>query len=338
MTARIDRRRAARLIAALAWPWSVRAQPAKGAPAAARGVQGWPSRPVRLLVGFPPGSVQDLSARAIAPALSSALGQPVVVDNKAGASGTIAADQVARATDLHTFGVMNNSQLTTARLLNPATAYDPARDLTPIGLIATTPLLLVVPVQARGEGPREWLAWIEHQGDAASYGSPGVGTPGHLGFELLKSRTALRTRHIPYAGNPQVITAILGGQLQAGLMPPGLVQPQVQSGRLKAVAVTSEGRSALAPEHPTLRELGVLGAEVELWSALAGPRNLRRDLVQHLGDVLVSSLREAGVRQALLAAGWQASPGNHEALAARMQADTRLFGRIIVSRGIRSDS
>lgn len=177
----------------------------------------WPTKPVRLVIGFPPGSVQDLSARAIAEPLSKALGQPVVVENKSGASGTIAADHVAKSTDLHTFGVMNNSQLTIAKMLNPAVAYNPERDLAPIALIGTTPMMLVVSNAATGSRPADWLDWLRTLGDKASYGSPGNGTPGHLGMELIKSRGAIQAFDVPYQGNPQIITALVGGQLHAAL-------------------------------------------------------------------------------------------------------------------------
>lgn len=299
----------------------------------------WPTKPIRLLIGFPPGSVQDLSARAIAEPLSKSLGQPVIVENKSGASGTIAADQVAKSTDQHTFGVMNNSQLTIARLLNPMIAYDPAVDLAPVALIGTTPLVLVVSNFAQGNTAQEWLTWLRNQGDKASYGSPGTGTPGHLGMELIKSRSGgLGVMHVPYPGNPQLITAMLGGHLQAALLPPGLAMQQVRAGKMKAIGVTSDQRSMLAPELPTLREAGIMGADMELFTALAGPASLPAAVRDKLGAAVIEVLKTGETRQRLITVGWQPAPSTAEGLRTRMRSDTRNLGGIIMLRGIRADS
>jgi tripartite-type tricarboxylate transporter receptor subunit TctC len=299
----------------------------------------WPTKPIRLLIGFPPGSVQDLSARSISEQLSKSLGQPVIVENKAGASGTIAADQVAKATDLHTFGVMNNSQLTIAKLLNPMSPYDPAVDLAPIALIGTTPMVLVVSNFAQGNTPQEWLTWLRNQGDKANYGSPGAGTPGHLGMELIKSRSGgLGVMHVPYPGNPQIITAMLGGQLQAALLPPGLAMQQVKAGKMKAIGVTSDQRSMLASDLPTLREVGIMGADMELFTALAGPASLPAPIRDKLGAAVIDVLKAGETRQRLITVGWQPSPSTAEGLRTRMRADTRNLGGIIMLRGIRADS
>ncbi len=299
-------------------------------------VANWPNRPIRLLIGFPPGSVQDLSARSISDALARSLGQPVVVENKAGASGTIAADQVAKATDLHTFGVMNNSQLTIARLLNPSIGYDPGKDLAPIALLGTTPMMLVVSSAAAGNAPREWLEWLRDLGSRANYGSPGTGTPGHLGMELIKSRSGIAAVHVPYPGNPQIITAMLGGQLQAALLPPGLVMQQLTAGKLRAIGITSPQRSALAPDQPTLQEIGVPGAEVELWTALAGPASLPPSVREKLGAAVIDLLKTDDIRQRLFTVGWQATPSNAAGLQNRMRDDTKTFSAIIRSQNIQA--
>jgi tripartite-type tricarboxylate transporter receptor subunit TctC len=309
------------------------------APVAAPVAVEWPTKPIRLLIGFPPGSVQDLSARSISEQLSKALGQPVIVENKAGASGTIAADQVAKATDLHTFGVMNNSQLTIAKLLNPMAPYDPAVDLAPIALIGTTPMVMVVSNFAQGATPQEWLTWLRNQGDKANYGSPGAGTPGHLGMELIKSRSGgLGVMHVPYPGNPQIITAMLGGQLQAALLPPGLAMQQVKAGKMKVIGVTSEQRSMLVPELPTMREVGIMGADMELFTALAGPASLPAPIRDKMGAAVIEVLKASDTRARLITVGWQPAPSTAEGLRTRMRADTRNLGGIIMLRGIRADS
>jgi tripartite-type tricarboxylate transporter receptor subunit TctC len=306
-------------------------------PATAPVVAAWPTKPVKLVIGFPPGSVQDLSARAISERLGKELGQPVIVENKAGASGTIAGALVSSATDSHTFGVMNNSQLTIAKMLNPAIQYDPARDLAPVALIGTTPMVLVVGASAAGKAPLDWLSWLRNQGNKASYGSPGNGTPGHLGMELIKSRSGIDAVHVPYQGNPQIITALLGGHLHAALLPPGLAMQQVAAGKLKAIAVTSERRSVLAPDLPTMREIGVMGADVELWTAMAGPATLPAHIREKMATTVINAVKSDETRQRLLSAGWQASPSNAEGLRNRMKSDTKIFGGIIMMRNIRAD-
>jgi tripartite-type tricarboxylate transporter receptor subunit TctC len=282
--------------------------------------------------------VQDLSARAFAEPLSKALGQPVFVENKAGASGTIAAEQVAKATDQHTFGVMNNSQLTIAKLLNPAVSYDPAKDLAPIALIGTTPLVMVVSKAATGKTGVELLTWLRNQGDKANYGSPGAGTPAHLGMELVKSRSGVQAMHVPYPGNPQLITAMLGGQLQAALLPPGLAMQQIHAGKMKVIGVTSERRSMLAPELPTLREVGIMGADMELFTALAGPASLPAAVRDKLGAAVIGVLKSDKVRQRLITIGWQPAPSTAEGLRVRMNNDMKNLGGIIMMLGVMSDS
>ena len=301
--------------------------------------QPWPTKPIKLLVGFPAGSVQDISARIMAEPLSSALGQPVVVENKAGASGSIAAALVAQATDSHTFGIMNNSQLTIAKLLNPRVTYDPATDLAPVALIATSPLVLVVGGAATGSTPSQWLAWLNALGVKGNFGSPGVGTPGHLGMELIKSKAGgLQTTHIPYPGNPQVISALLSGEIQAALLPPGLVLQQIKAGKLRAIGTASETRSLLAPDLPTLREASIMGVDVELFTALAAPSTISPAIREKLGAAVIDAVKSPGTRQRLVRSGWQPAPSNAKGLSIKVRAETRRMGGIIELRNIRVDS
>lgn len=301
-------------------------------------VVAWPTKPIKLLIGFPPGSVQDLSARAISEQLGKSLGQPIIVENKAGAAGTIAGDMVADSTDQHTFGVMNNSQLTIAKMLNPQIGYDPERDLAPIALIGNTPMVLVVSAQAPGNTPQEWLTWLRNQGSKANYGSPGTGTPGHLGMELIKSRSGVDAMHVPYPGNPQLISAMIGGQLQAALLPPGLAMQQVKAGKMKALGVTSERRSVLASELPTLREVGILGADIELWTAMAGPASLPQAIRDKMAAAVIDAVKSDETRQRLIGVGWQPSPSTAEGLRIRIRSDIKTFGGIIMMRNIRAES
>ena len=289
----------------------------------------WPSRPVHLIVGFPAGSSPDLTARALAEPLGKALGQPVIVDNKVGAGGNIAADAVAKATDGHTLGLMINGNMTIARILNPKVPYDPLKDLAPVSLIGTAPLLLTVPAGSAGETPAQWLAQVRKAGKQLSYGSPGVGTVAHLGMELLKQKAGIDPVHVPYPGNPQIINAMLGGQIQLALLPPGLAMPQVRAGKLRAMGTTSSGRSALVPEVGSLAEAGVKNYQLEIWNAVAAPASMPAAQVRQLSGIVSDIVRSPEMRQRLFQQGWQVVGSSPEGLKNRIDADTRALGDII---------
>ena len=293
----------------------------------------WPTRPIRMIVGYPAGSSPDMQARLLAEPLSQALGQPVIVDNRAGAGGNIAADAVARATDGHTIGLMINGNLTIARILNPATPYDPLRDLQPVSLLAVSPLVLAVPAGA--PVGKAFFEQARAQGDKLNYGTPGVGTVAHLGMELLKARAGIAPVHVPYPGNPQVITGLIGGQVQMALLPPGLAMAQVRGGKLQAVGVTSPGRSSVVPELPSLTEVGVPALQLEIWNAVAAPNSLPRAHVQKLATLLAEIVRRPDIRQKILQQGWQVAGTSPEGLAKRIAADTAAMAEIIRKNTIR---
>ncbi len=299
--------------------------------------QAWPTKPVKIIVGFPAGTSPDLVARTLAEPLSKALGQPVIVENKPGAGGNIAADAVAKATDGHTIGVMINGNLTIARMLNPRTPYDPLKDLAPISLVGTAPLVLAAPADAPGQTTAEFLAAARASGDKWSYGSPGVGTVGHIGMELFKARVGMAPVHVPYPGYPQVVTAMVGGQIQLSMLPPGLALAQARAGKVRVLGVTSTGRSTLAPDVPSLAEAGVKNFNLEIWNAVAGPASMPKPVVQRLSTLLSQIAREPEVRQRLFQQGWQVVGGTSEALALRIKADTATLGQIIRERNIKAE-
>lgn len=324
---------AAGVVTLLGLPAGAQERAARPAPAPAGGT--WPSKPLRLLVGFPAGASPDLAARAIAEPLSRLLGQPVLVENKPGASGNTAAAEVAQARDEHTLGVLINGNMTIARLLDAKLAFDPEKDFAPVGLVGTAPLVLAVSGKAVGQTPAELLLWARNQGADAKYGTPGNGTVGHLGMELLKMRISIRAEHQPFSGNPQVIEAMLNGNIQMALLPPGLAQPHIQSGKIKMVGITSPERGPLTGDWPTLREAEVRGADLEIWTALAAPATLPAAHVHKLNTALSQVLRSDPVAQALLKAGWQARGGDTDVLARRMRSDTTTLGGVILMRGIK---
>ena len=318
---------AAALTAATVLPLGATAQ-AQQKPAA------WPTRPLKIVVGFPGGSSPDLTARLLAEPLAQALGQPVVVENRPGAGGNIAAAQVARADDDHTIGLMINGNMTIAKILNPDTPYDPLKDLTPVSLIAVAPLVLSVPTSVAESGAA-YIAAAKAAGDKWNYGTPGVGTVGHLGMELLKSRAGIAPVHVPYPGNPQVIAAIIGGQIQMSLLPPGLAMAQVRGGKLKAIGVTSLGRSSLVPDVPSLSEAGVRDFQLEIWNAVAAPNSLPKAHVNKLAALLTEIVRREDIRQKIFAQGWQVAGTGPEGLARRIKSDTAAMTEVIQRNNIR---
>ncbi|MFM6999700.1 MAG: Bug family tripartite tricarboxylate transporter substrate binding protein [Limnohabitans sp.] len=294
----------------------------------------WPSQAIKLVVGFPAGSSPDLTARALAEPLGKALGQTVIVDNKVGAGGNIAADFVAKSTDGHTLGLMINGNMTIARILNPKVPYDPLKDLAPVSLIGTAPLLLAVPANAAGNTPAQWLAEARHAGNKLSYGSPGVGTVAHLGMELLKAQAGIDPVHVPYPGNPQIMNAMMGGQIQLALLPPAMALTQVRAGKLRAIGTTSTGRSTLAPDVASLSEIGIKNYQLEIWNAVAAPASMPTAVLNQLSATVSDIVRSPDMRARLFQQGWQVVGSSPEGLRNRIQTDTKALGDIIVRQKI----
>ena len=283
----------------------------------------WPTKPIKFLVGFPGGSTPDMSARTLAEPLSKLLGQPVVVENRPGASGNIAADLVAKANDDHTFGVVINGNLTSAKMLNPKLAFDPATDFSFISLLTTAPLILVT--NADKPTGAAFFTAAKAAGNTWNYGSVGAGSVAHLGIELLKARAqGLDAVHVPYAGNPQVVTAMIGGQVQMALIPPGVAMPQRVTVKVALVV----------PELPSLTEAGITGYNLEVWTALVGSANLPKAVQDKLSAAVVRILREEETRQRLFNQGWRAVGTSPEGLRLRVKDEAAQLGAIIRSRGI----
>ncbi len=293
----------------------------------------WPSKPVRIVVGFPGGSTPDMAARALADSLAKTWGQAVVVDNRPGASGNVGADAVAKATDDHTLGVVINGNLTSAKQLNPKLPYDPAKDFSLISLLASAPLVLVTPAD-QPQGAAFVLA-AKASGDKWSYGSVGIGSVGHLGMEVVKAAIGNQASvHVPFNGNPAVITAMLSASIQMALVPPGLALAQVKAGKLHAIGLAGP-RSSLAPDVPPLADVGIKMAPLEVWTALVGPASLSKAALDRLARDVPAAVKDADTKQRLLAAGWDAQGSSAEALAARVKEEARILGDIITSRGIK---
>jgi tripartite-type tricarboxylate transporter receptor subunit TctC len=296
----------------------------------------WPTRPLRLIVGYASGSSPDVQARLLAEPLGRALGQPVVVENKGGASGNIGADAVAKATDGHTLGVIGNGPLTSSRYLYARLPYDPVRDFAPLAMIGSAPLVWVAP-RSMAADATAYLQALRADRGQFNFGSVGKGSGTHLGAELIKEAMGLRLAHVPYNGGPAVVNALLGDQVQMALLPASTVMPLVQSGKLSALAVTSSERSPLAPGVPSMREIGAGAVDIEVWNAVMAPASMPAAHRARLSRALDTILHSPEVRDKLLAQGWRVDEVGPTALAARMAQDSRVYGELIAKKNIRLD-
>ena len=299
--------------------------------------QAWPSRPIRLICGYPAGSSPDMQARLLAEPLSKALGQPVVVENKPGAGGNIGAELLAGANDGHSIAIIGNGPLTSSPHLYPRLRYQPARDFAPIALVATGPLVLVTPKSLGLDSAEKWLRHAKANGDKLAYGSTGAGAGTHLGMELLKQQLGIKALHVPFAGAPAIINAMLGGQIHMALLPPSTVMPLVDGGKLDALLVSSARRSPLAPTLPSMEEIGVKGVNIEVWNAIMAPASMPAAHQMRLSAELQKILNTREVRQKLLLSGWRVDDTSPKALAQRIQADSRAYGEVITRNHIRLD-
>jgi len=305
--------------------------------AGAQAPPAWPTKAVRIIVGFPSGSSPDVLARMLIEPLSKALGQPVIVENKPGAGGTIGADITAKADDGHTIGVIGNGPLTSAKFLFAKLPYDPMKDLAPIALIGAAPLIWVAPKQAVTGSVDDYIKQVRASGDKLAYGSVGPGSGGHLGMELIKEQLKLNPLHVPFSGGPPILNAMLGGQIQMTLLPASTVTPLVQAGRLAAVAVTTAKRSPLAPDLPSMQEIGAKGIDIEVWNAVMAPAKMPPPHQARLSSELGKILGSREMRLKLILLGWKAEDNSPAALAQRIKSDTATYGELIAKKGIKLD-
>ena len=306
-------------------------------PAVAQGKDAWPSKPIRMIVGYPAGSSPDMQARLLVEPLSRALGQPVVIENKPGASGNIGADLIAKADDGHTIGVIGNGPLTSSRFLYAKLPYNPETDFAPIALIGTAPLVWVTAKPAAERSLAAYLAQARTDGDKLTYGSIGAGSGGHLGMELLKQSLGIRPIHVPFSGGPAILNAIIGGHVQMTLLPASTVNPLVQAGKLDALAVTSAKRSPLAPTLPSMEDLGVKGVSIEVWNAVMAPARMPAAHQALLSRELDKIIGAREMRQKLFLQGWKVDDTSAKGLTQRIKADTATYQAVISSNHIRID-
>ncbi|MGO4906791.1 Bug family tripartite tricarboxylate transporter substrate binding protein [Pseudorhodobacter sp. W20_MBD10_FR17] len=292
----------------------------------------WPTKPLHAFVGFPAGSSPDLLARIVTEPLAAKLGQPIVIENKPGAGGVIGIQQMLNAKDQnYAFGTTINGPMTTAPRLVPDLGYDVAADITPVVLIATSPLVLVVAADFAGTDLAAFIAAAGAEPEALSYGSVGKGSGAHLTAELFSDRAGIEMLHVPYTSYAEVTTAIIGHEIDAGFMAPSAAMQYVQAGTLKILGITSLKPFDQAPGVPVMAGQGGLPADfrAELWNAFIAPAGTDAAVVATLNTDLNAILADADVQKRLADMGWQVAGGTAEELQQRITDDTKIWGAVL---------
>lgn len=296
----------------------------------------WPSKPIKIVVTFPPGGAPDTLARVLADKWSQSLGQPVTVDNKPGAGGNIGADFVAKSV-----GDGNTLLIATVgtHAINPALyasmPYNHIKDFTPVSFLASTPNLLVVNNTVPAKNVKELIALAAKT--PLTFGSSGSGTSIHLSGELFNTLAGVKMQHIPYKGRAQAVPDLLGGRISMIFdnMPSAL--PLVKSGDVRAIAVTSASRSAAAPNIPTMAEAGLPGFEATSWFALMAPAGVPKEVLARINAETVRVMNLPDVREKLNLLGLDAAPGSPQALAAYIQTETTKWAKVVKESGAKLD-
>jgi len=304
---------------------------------AAAGAQQYPVRPVRVVVPFTPGTGMDIIARNVGPKLSERLGQPVVIDNRPGASGNLGAELVAKAApDGHTL-MITASPLITSPYLYANVPFKPLSDFAPISLAAYGTLMLVAHPGTKINSVADLIAQAKASPGKITYGSPGIGTPHHMSMELFKDLTGTNLLHVPYKGTAGAVTDTLGGQINVMFMPIHVGMSFVKGGKLKALAVGSPKRHPTAPDLPTLQEVGVKGADVDMWYAYFAPKGTPAAVVSKLDGELRAILALPEIKSTFGNQGMDAASSTPAELAALMRREDTRWAAIIKKHNIRAE-
>ncbi len=299
---------------------------------------GYPDRPVRLIVPFAPGGVTDTSGRVVAEALARRLGQQVVVENKAGASGNIGTQAVAAAApDGYTLVLGFDGTLVINPHVFAQIPFDTLKDLAPVGKIGDATLILVAHPGFPAKTLQELIAYSKKEEKGVSYGTSGVGGTPHLAGELLNQQTGSKLVHVPYKGGGQAMSDALGGNIPLVFTAVAGAQQYVKSGRLNAIAVSSGKRTNALPDVPTFIESGVADFDVSSWVGILAPAMTPRDIVDKLNRELNAVLSSPETVEKLAALGIAATPGTTDAFGAQTRADLAKYGKVVKAAGIKAE-
>jgi tripartite-type tricarboxylate transporter receptor subunit TctC len=305
------------------------------------GAEGWaqefPSRPITIVVPFPPGGGTDLFARAIGHKLSSGFAKPVVVENRTGASGNIGAEAVARSTaDGHTL-LYTSASIALSTLAHAMPGFEPQRDLAPVSMTVSIPCVLVVHPSVPARRVRELIELAKARPGALNYGSGGRGSLLHLAMELLRLQAQIDLHHVPYRGAAPAQAALLGGEVDTAFLVPSLVQGHVKTGRLRALAVSSTARSPMLAEVPTLQEAGITGYEALQWHGLFAPAKTPAPVVDRLYREVVTALSAPDMAERVAAEGASIVGSTPAKFAVFFRAEAGKWSEVIRASGVKFD-
>ncbi len=299
--------------------------------------QAYPLRPIRVIVSVPAGGTPDLTARLIGPAMSGALGQQLVIDNRGGAGGLIGAELAANATpDGYTLLISSPGALTILPHLRKV-PYDTLRDFAPIGLISSGPFLLLSHPSVPARSVRDVIALARAQPGKLNYSSAGNGAPNHLAMELFKSMAGVDIQHVPYKGAPQAVADLLAGHMNFGFNSIAPMLPHVRAGRLRVLGVASAQRSRQLPDVPTISESGVPGFEAGNWFGMFAPSRTPRAIITKLNGALAQVVRSPEIRSQFEALGAEPVGNSSEEFAAFVRRESERYGKVVKASGAKLD-
>jgi tripartite-type tricarboxylate transporter receptor subunit TctC len=299
--------------------------------------QGWPDKPIKLVISFAPGGVHDTLARVLQPKLTEALGQPIVIENRPGAGGTIAAEAVAKsAPDGSTFLVASEA-IATNEYLYRSLAYDPYKDLAPVAKLADYPMALIANPAVPAGNMKELIALAKAKPGSLSYGSAGVGASGHLAGELLSSAEGINIVHVPYKGGAPALADLVAGRIQVMFLSISLSAPQAKQGRIKVLALTGTAHSDKLPGVTTTAEQGYPEVQALLFSSLLAPAATPLPIIRRMNAEAVKALKSPEVEKRLEDLGAVPAPTSPEEFVAILKRDGEVWGKVIREKNIRAD-
>jgi tripartite-type tricarboxylate transporter receptor subunit TctC len=315
---------------------------ALGAMAAVAGAtaqaQNYPDRPIHLIAPFPAGGLADVLARAVADGISKTLGQPVVVENRPGAGGNVGADMVAKsAPDGYTLLMTSAGILTANQFLYAKMPFDAEKAFVPVSNVADMPMMVVVNPKVEAKTLGELVALARANPNKLNFGSPGIGTTGHLGLALLMHAARIKLTHIPYKGAAPAITDLIGGQIDGVVDNPPTVLPHIAAGRLRALAVAAKERMPLLPELPTAAEAGVPGYEASSWFGVVAPVGTPPAIVERLHKEIATALKKPEVQARFAKTGAHLLGNTPDEFAQKIRQDRKMWGEVIQSAGIKAE-
>jgi len=298
----------------------------------------WPSKPIRYIVPFAPGGTTDILARVVGEKLATALGQQILVDNRAGQGGSLGSAELARAApDGYTIGGGTISSHAINATLYDKLSYDPVTSFAPITLYATQPNVLLVHPSLPAKSVKELIELLKANPEKYSFGSAGTGTSQHISGEMFKTMAGVKMQHIPYRGSGQMLPELLGGTLPIAFDNIATALPHIKAGKLRALAVTTAKRSAVAPEVPTMAESGLAGYEISSWQAVFAPAGTPKPIIDRLYSEISKILQLPDVQKRLSDMGLDLSGMPPQELAALVKADVPRLGKIVKESGARAE-